>query len=214
MRYDQSAIRDAQRLALAVLTAPKTNVLDQNGRVCEVDNQYYVNPLNVTMPIELVQETPWINTTQVFNFDFSINAPVQVPGVNNNVILGQNNVFAPYAIKLKFGSGANAANRIYRARGITPNDDALYNSLVSIRFEQSTLVDKIQGQSFRDVMTAVNEDYSDTGMVLINPIRIVSGKLGTFTLTINLLNPIAALVISANQFISARLVGCFGQASA
>lgn len=214
MRYDQSAIRDAQRLALSVLTASTTKTLDANGNVCDVPNQYYVNPLNVTMPIKLVQETPWINTTQSFQFDFSINAPVQVPGVNNNVILGQNNVFAPYGIQLLFGDGANAANRIYRSRGITPNDDSLYNSLISIRFEQSTLVDKVQGQDFRDVETGVNEAYSDNGLVLINPIRIVSGKLGTFSMFVTLLNPIAALPISANQFISARLVGCFGQASA
>ena len=214
MRYDQSAIRDAQRLALSVLTAPTSQVKDANGNLCEVKNEYFVNPLNVTMPIKLVQELPWINTTQSFQFDFSINAPVQIPGVNNNVILGQNNVFAPYGIQIMFGDGANAANRIYRAHGITPNDNALYNSLISIRFEQSTLVDKVQGQDFIDIENGVNETYSDNGLVLINPIRIVSGKLGTFSMFITLLNPIAALPISANQFISARLVGCFGQASA
>lgn len=214
MRYDQSAIRDAQRNTLAQLTAPTSKIIDDKGKECEVENKYYVDPLNITMPIHLVQEQPWVNTTQNYTFDFSINAPVQVAGVNNNVILGQSSVFCGYGIQILFGDGANAANRIYRSRGLTPNDDALYNSLVSMRLLQSTLVDKVNGQNFRDVETAVGEFYSDAGMLLINPVRIVPGTIGIFSVNINLLSPIAALVISANQFVSVRLVGAFGQAGA
>lgn len=214
MRYDQVAVREAQRKAFEVITAPTMKEKNSAGQICDVANPYWVNPLNVTMPMKMVQEIAWVNTTQQFNFDFSINAPVQIPGTNNNVILGQNNVFVCYGIQILFGDGANAANRVYRSFGATANDDALYSSLVSIRMEQSTLIDKVNGQDFRDVPNAVTEFNSLDGMLLINPVRIVSGKLGTFTLNLNLLNPISALVISANQFVSARLVGAYGQASA
>lgn len=214
MKYDQVAVRESQRKAFDVITAPKTTIKDSSGNICDVDNPFWVNPLNVTMPMKLVQELPWVNTGQQFNFDFSINAPVQVPGTNNNVILGQNNVFVAYGIQILFRDGASSANGVYRSFGNTANDDALYNSLISIRLEQSTLIDKVNGQDFRDVPNAVTEYNSLDGMLLINPVRILTGKLGTFTLSINLLNPISALVISANQFVSARLVGAYGQASA
>lgn len=215
MKYDHVAIREAERKAFEVITATATQEKNANGEICNTANPFWVNPLNVTMPMELVQETPWVNTGQQFNFDFSINAPVQVPGTNNNVILGQNNVFVAYGLKLLFRDGASSANGVYRSFGNTPNDDSLYNSLVSIRLEQSTLIDKVNGQNFRDVPEgAVTSFNALDGLLLINPVRIVTGKLGTFTLSINLLNPISALVISANQFVSARLVGAYGQASA
>lgn len=214
MRYDQVAIREAERKAFEVITAPSMDIKDDTGKICQVENKYWVNPLNVTMPMNLVQEIPWVNTTQNNNFDFSINAPAQVPGTNNNVILGQNNVFVCYGIQILFRDGASSANGVYRSFGNTPNDDSLYNSVVSIRMEQSTLIDKVNGQNFRDVPNAVTEFNALDGMLLINPVRIVSGKLGTFMLSINLLNPISALVISASQFISVRLRGAYGQASA
>jgi len=214
MRYDQQAIRDAERLAFRTITAQEQTGKNADGVICKIPNKYWVNPLNVTMPMKMVQEVPWLNTNQELIFDFSINAPNQIPGTNNNVILGQNNVFVGYGIQILFGDGTNAANRIYRSRGLTPNDDALYNSLISVRMEQSTLIDKVNGLDFRDVETAPGEFYATAGMILINPIRIVSGKLGTFSLAIRMLNPFAALVISPNQFVSVRLLGAYGQASA
>ena len=214
MRYDQQAIRDAERLAFRTITATEQKGKNAEGVICKIPNKYWVNPLNVTMPMKMVQEVAWVNTNQELIFDFSINAPNQIPGTNNNVILGQNNVFVGYGIQILFGDGADAANRIYRSRGLTPNDDALYNSLVSVRMEQSTLIDKVNGQDFRDVETSPNEFYATAGMMLINPIRIVSGKLGTFSLAIRMLNPFSTLVISADQFVSVRLLGAYGQASA
>jgi len=215
MKYDQVAIREAERRAFDTITNPKMATKGDNGAICEVDNPYWVNPLNVSMPVTLVQEVAWVNTTQNFAFDFSINAPVQVPGTNNNVILGQNNVFVLYGIQILFRDGASSANGVYRSFGNTVNDDALYNSLVSIRMEQSTLVDKVNGQNFRDVPEgAITAFNALDGLLLINPVRIVSGKLGTFTLNLNLLNPTSALIISASQFISVRLRGAYGQASA
>lgn len=221
MRYDHQAIREAQRKCLEVITAPSVKVKNDKGQICDERNPYWVNPLNVSMPIKLVQEIPWVNTTQNNIFDFSITAPNQVPGVNNNVILGQKNVFCCYGIQILFSEhqangvgGLTSANAIYRSFGNTVNDDALYNSLISIRFEQSTLVDRVNGQDFRDVPNVVTEFNSNDGMLLINPIRIVPGDLGIFSMFINLLNPIATLTITPNMFISARLVGAFGQASA
>lgn len=223
MRYDQQAKRDAQRLAYGVITNEVSKIkADQQtaarlgcevGKVVDVPNKYYVNPINVTMPATLTQETPWINTTQQFGFDFSINGPGPVPGVLNNILLGKNNVFVIYGIQILFGEGS-AANRIYRSFGNTPNDDALYNSIIQIKLEQSTLVDKVDGRDFRDVPQVVTEAWEDNGMVLINPVRIVTGELGFFSLFINVLNPISGLVITPEMFISVRLKGAFGQASA
>ncbi len=214
MKYDQIAVREAQRLALSVITAETVKVKDDKGVLCDAPNPYWVNPLNVTMPMKLVQELPWVNSTQQFQFDFSITAPNQTPGTNNNVILGQKNIFVGYGIQILFGEGANSANRVYRSFGNTVNDNSLYNSLISMRMEQSTLIDRVNGQDFRDVPNSITEFNALDGMLLINPVRIVPGDLGTFQLNINLLNPISTLTISPNMFISVRLTGCFGQASA
>lgn len=224
MRIDPQAEQAMQRLAFGVLTNPFSEVVAnqqqaaqfscQVGERIKIPNKYSVNPINVTMPATLTQEIPWVNTNQQLAFDFSINAPVQVAGTNNNILLGKNNCAVIYALTLLFGEGNNAANRIYRSFGNTPNDDSLYNSIVQIKMEQSTLVDKIDGRDFRDVPNVITEGSADMGKVLINPVRIVTGELGFFSVFINLLNPISALVITANMFVSMRLKIGFGQASA
>lgn len=224
MKNDQLAVQGMQRLAFGVITNPTVKVVANQqqavenkcavGEVVEIRNKYAVDPLNVTMPATLTQETPWVTTTNSFMFNFAINGPDQVPGTNNNISLGLNNVFVIYGIQILFGEGANAANRIYRSFGNTPNDDALYNSVVQIKMAQSTLIDRVDGRSFRDVPEVLTAASEDLGMVLINPARIITGDLGSFQVFINLLNPISALVITANMFISVRLKGAWGQASA
>jgi len=224
MKIDPQAEQAMQRLAFGVLTNPATVVKAnatqaaqfncKEGEQVEIPNKYYVTPINVTMPATLTQEIPWVNTGQVLQFDFSINGPGQTPGVNNNIALGKNNVAVIYAMQLLFGQGANSANRIYRSFGNTPNDDSLYNSIVSMKMEQSTLVDKIDGRDFRDVPDVVTAGSADLGKLLINPVRIVTGELGFFSVFINLLNPISTLVITAEMSVSMRLKIGFGQASA
>lgn len=220
MKYDHQALRGAQRDAFRILTNPAQEMMvyNQSAKQYEkrmLENKYWVKPENVSTPVELVQEQAFVNTTQVFNFDFSINGqPASNAPGTNNVILGKNNIAVVYGIKIYQGEGANANNRIYRSRGITVNDDSLYNSIVSLKLEQSVLIDKVPGQNFRDVFTSPLEFDSNAGMVLINPMRILTGELGTFTLSINLLTAINALVLSANIFLSARLCIVYGQASA
>lgn len=208
MRFDLQSVRDAQRQAYDTLTQREWK--SKNG---PIKNPYFVRPENVSIGAQLIQEQAFVNTTSAFSFDFSINAP-QPSATLNNVLLGKNNIFCFYAIQILIGEGATANNRIYRSRGIQQNDDSLYNSTVTMKFEQATLIDKMNGQNFRDISTNPNEFWTEAGLYLINPQRIITGELGVLNLSINLLNSISALTLSANLFISARLHGAFGQASA
>lgn len=214
MKYDQSAIREAERKCFELLTTPSMKVKDSNGNLCDEPNKYWVNPINVTLPAVLSQELPWNNANTELVFDFSINGPQQAPGVNNNINIPQNSVYAIYGIRVRFGDGANAANRIYRSFGLTPNDDAIYKSVHSMKFEQSDLIDKVDGDSFRDVPDVATANNLLDGMLLINPVRFITGKLGTFQYKIRMLNPINLLVMSANATVKVDLRGGFGPAQA
>jgi len=214
MKYDQSAIREAERRAFELLTLSTMQEKDSNGNLCEVKNRYWVDPIDITMPALLSQELAWTNANTELEFNFSINGPQQAPGVNNNVVIPQNAVYAIYGLRVRFGDGANAANRIYRSFGLTPNDDALYNSIHSMKFEQSDLIDKIDGQSFHDTPDVATATNMLDGMLLINPVRFITGKLGTFLYKIRMLNPINALVMSANATVKVDLRGAFGPAKA
>jgi hypothetical protein len=214
MRYDQTAIREAERKAFELLTLPTMQVKDAQGQICNVENKYWVDPINITMPAILSQELPFTNANNEMEFNFSIGGPEQVPGVNNNVKIPQNAVYAIYGLRVRIGEGVNAANRIYRSFGNTPNDDALYNSIHSMKFEQSDLIDKVDGQSFRDVPNVVTESNFLDGMLLVNPVRFITGKLGTFLYKIKMLNPIAGLVLTANTTVKVDLRGAFGPAKA
>jgi hypothetical protein len=83
-----------------------------------------------------------------------------------------------------------------------------------VKFEQSTLVDKIEGQSFRDVYTSPLEFDSNAGLVLWQPLRVVTGELGVFSVNINVLGSMSGVVLSSNIFLSVRPLIVFGQASA
>ncbi len=219
MRFDQQAIRDSQRKAYAALTGHGVVHHDVSGKgeKRKVDkvvkmNEHYVPPKLTSSPGMLVQELPWVNTGQNFVFDFSQNAPPQVPGVNNNVLLAKNDIFAIYGFQILFGTGTDSADFIYRSHGVLPADDTLFNSVIKLKIESSTYIDKMAGQFFRDNPGNSNEYYGEIGLQLINPIRIVSGELGVFEASINILNPFANLVISANTVVSFRLHGVYGQA--
>jgi len=216
MRFDQSSIMEAQRRAFAALTSPQksTNKRGANGKLEKVleMNKHYVPSKYCTAPAMLIQELAWVNTTPTFTFDFSINGPGQTPGTNNNIKIGKNDIFAFYGIQILFGTGTSSASFVYRAHGVLPADDSMYNSFVLIKTESSTYVDKMEGQYFRDNAANANEFYGDMGLQIINPVRIISGEVGTFQVVVQLKNPIAALVLSANTVISMRLHGVYGQA--
>src|SRR4029077_21203899 len=205
MNFDQQALRDSQRRALKAIAMP---YLDAEGTV---KNPHYVDGKLTTSPAMLIQELTWANNVNQFAFDFSINGPQHVPGVDNNIVIGKNDVFAMYAITILFGTGTNSASFVYRSHGVLPADDSVYNSIIQIKIESSTFVDKIEGQMFRHNPTNSNEFFGEMGMQLVNPIRILSGELGVFQVNINEKNPLNALVLSANTVVSMRLHGVYGQ---
>ena len=217
MIFNNNGLLAMQRRAFDFLTT-QYNVVEKMGPTgsierTTIENPYFTNPTNVTGPAKLQQETPWVNTSNQFNFDFSINAPLPSATLNNRV-LPKNNRAAIYGIQILFGNGANANNRVYQSHEVITNDAALYNSTISITMEQSNLVNYMDGQEFRDVVNN-GDDMSNTyGFVPITPLRILTGEMGVFNLTISMINPISALVLSANLFISVRLFVIMGQAAA
>jgi hypothetical protein len=221
MRFDQQALGQAQRRAYAALTAPavathvrvKGEGMSAPSIKKEVSaNNNYADPKLTTSPAMLIQELPWVNSTQQFIFDYSINGPQQTPGVNNNIVIGKNDVFAIYGVQMLFATGTNSAAFVYRSHGVLPNDDSAYNSFIQMKIETNTFIDKMEGQFFRDNPANSNEYFGEIGLQLINPIRVVNGELGTFKIFLNLKNPISSLVISANTMLSMRLHGVYGQA--
>lgn len=221
MRFDVQALWAAQRHAYKALTATEVIMHKPTGgdgikaalAIKETKfNQSYADPKNTTSPAMLIQELPWVNSTQQFTFNFSINGPQQTPGVNNNITIGKNDIFAVYGFQLLFATGTDSADFIYRSHGVLPADDSAYNSFLQLKVENSTFIDKMEGQFFRDTASNSNEFWGEAGMQLINPIRIVNGELGTFNVILNLKNPISTLVLSTNTMLSMRLHGVYGQA--
>jgi hypothetical protein len=233
MRFDSTSLMDMQRRAFAALSSPTHTEHVRKDKISgavvppgvpvkpgqelthhkrAINNPHYVPAKLTSSPGMLVQELPWTNAQTIYEFDFSINGPQQTPGVNNNLVIAKNDVFAIYAVQMLFGTGTNSASFIYRSHGVLPNDDAVYNSFLQIKTESSTYVDKMEGQFFRDNPANSNEYFGEIGMQIINPIRIVSGELGVFKVILNLKNPISTLVISANTVVSMRLHGVYGLA--
>lgn len=216
MLFDQVAIHDAQRRAYNTLASKyiKINDFSDSGEPIErwELNANYTPGLNVTAPAEIIQEQPFVNTVNQYTFDFSLTAPVPSATLNNR-LLGKNNRFQSYGIKILIGEGSNANNRIYRSRGVIQNDDSLYNSNIAVKYEQSTYQDFIIGRNFRDVVNAGADEYGETsGLVLINPQRVSNGSMGVYQVLLTLNNSISTLVLTPNLFISVRLVGAIGQA--
>lgn len=67
---------------------------------------------NISAPAKIIQETPFVNTKQLFEFQFGTSAPVGTAALHN-VILGQNNAFVVVGFQVMIGYGANANNRTY-----------------------------------------------------------------------------------------------------
>ena len=225
MKYDQVAVRDAQRLAFMELAVPKKKVIardpnDGMWKEMEMANPYFVRPESITVPAVLEQDQLFSAASQQLNWDFSINGQSAAnsnlgAGITTaNVVLGKNNLAAIYALQIWLREGNRAVTGIRRSRGITPADDSIYTSTVSVKLEQSTLIDKVPGQGFKDVYTNPFEWDQLSGLLLINPVRILTGELGVFNVALNILQPISDLVITAQTFAECRLWIAYGQASA
>lgn len=174
-----------------------------------VINGWHVNPASVTCPSILIQEKPLDGTTNILNFDFSQTAPQPSPTLNN-ILLGINDVAVMYGIQVLFGVGANGVSRQYFTHGLVAGDDALYQgSNMSIQFEQAQAIKNIDMNDFRYVD---GTDYKPEEVVkLMQPLRLLTGRLGTFLVQINL-QSLAGLAFSPNAFVSVRLHIALGQA--
>lgn len=218
MIYDAITIYNAQQRAKQVLTTPfvERARINSDGSVTKEDpkpNEFYVDPFHVTGPVELVQEQLFTAAKSNYVFDFTWNAPAPSATLNN-VILPKNNVASIYAIRLLFGQGDVANTRQYLSHGFTSSDDSMYNSQLSLKIESDTPVAMIEGQQFKNTYQTPAQYDATSGLVLIEPIRVLSGTMGVFQLQLDLKNSISSLIITPSLFISARLVCLVGQAQA
>ncbi len=175
-----------------------------------VKNDWHVKPDNITCPSIIVQELPFDGSTNSLVFDFSQTAP-QPTAALNNVLLGINNIACIYGIQVLFGVGANGNTRKYYTHGLLGADNALYSgSTMSFQFEQSQLVKNIDMQDFNYEQ---GTDYiPEETIKLVNPLRLITGRLGTNTVTINM-QSLTGLTFTPNAFVSVRLQTVLGQAS-
>ena len=197
MINDQLALQQAERYAFETL-AKGVRIGDS-----------VIKPAieNITTPAMIMQETPFVNTQNTFTFEYGNQAPTGTATLNN-IVLGNNNSFVMYGIQFLIGNGANANNRIYTSTGITQNDNSIYNGQLSLSLESNVPVQKMDMFSFFE--QTPNIQYP--GLVLIQPNRVLTGKLSKFQVTIALPNSISALALTPNLFLSCRLWGALGLA--
>jgi len=200
MRYDKWAKLDMQRYAFDTLSG-KNGLLTPNTPIRPIP------PKDITMSSWLVQEQAFLAAQNVYNFEFGSQAPPPT-GVLNNFQMGDNDVVAIYGMVMEYGIGGATNNREYFTTGVTPADNSLYNGELFIQFENRQSTELVKTRAFRNL----EPYYDDAGFVFINPVQILTGRLGTFRVTIEL-PPIAALVITANSFISMQLEVALGRAS-
>lgn len=216
MKQNANNIMEAQRRAYNRLAMPVQQGMKLEGRKVErtlQENDFYVNKKSITAPAMLIQEQAFTNTKQTFEFDFSING-TNPTAVLNNIKLPQNNIAAIYGIQLLIGQGDTANNRQYFSTGFAPNDNSIYNSIFTLQVETDTVINNLEGQMFNEVPEVAGMLDQTSSMVLINPIRILSGKMGIFKMNITLKNSISTLVLTPSLFLSMRLHCVMGQASA
>jgi hypothetical protein len=234
MKHDISAIRDSERLAMNLLTSPFMAVAKGTaGSMMGKDlaaqypmygsmlnpfgwytgNQFYTDARLITMPSTLQQEVVF-DTTGTYTFNFAATNAVAASATLNNFTLPQNNVAAVYAMRLRLGYGATSNTRQYQTYGATLSDNSIYNSNAILTIESENQMTNFSVDDFKEVPDNNPrgiEKYS--GMMLINPVRIISGKLGVFQVQIKTLSSLAGLDISPNLYLSLTLMCAFGQAS-
>lgn len=188
------------------------------------DNEFMTDPRLVNAPNVLKQELI-LTTSANYSFNFAANSAPQA-GLNggavflNNIVLAKNNVAAIYGMRMRLGyqqgGATDGLNRRYQAFGMIPGDEYIFNSVGTLQVESETQVTNFDMDDFRD-----EPDFSPTkinkydGMMLINPIRLVSGQLGILKFMLNTFNgATSTLVISSNAVIELSWFIVSGQASA
>ena len=214
MRFDQVVYQRAERHAYDTLRNPNKYGLP---------NLFKVPPKSITAPAHLIQELPWVNTVSTFNFQFGSSAPQPVLATFpqlNNLLLGENDVFAMYGIEVCFGFNSVSlpqagaiAGRVYSSRGTNAQDYALYTGQMQISIESNTPIQKISTKEFLETGNIFQYDMQQgQGFMLLNPLRVFSGRISTFQVQINL-QPINTLTtLSPNSVVSVRLHGALGLA--
>lgn len=250
MRIDPQTVAQAQRRAYKALAdqwiiVAGAHVKDHNDKSAtqqEMDgkthwcipNPFHVDPKLITAPTEIIQELAWQGQSQMI-FDFSLNGPAHVAGIDNNIQITAGSFFAFYGIKLYFGNSTNNVTIVNTGGQTVPyssttqywtnsptnvsGDEALYNSYIQFKVESNTLIDKLEGQQFKEInpFNPGPNQYNEQGLVLVNPVRIVKGIAGIQQIIWNAkqqaINPATqlALPISPATIVSCRLVGVWGQ---
>jgi hypothetical protein len=237
MKYNLSAIRDSERLAMSLLSAPfmacnkgdegaqagaywanmypsYSYLLSPNMLGWYKPNQFMSASRLTTMPGELQQELPY---TAQNNFEF-IFASADAPPASAtlaNIKFAENNVAAVYGIRLRIGYGANTMTRRYQTFGNTLSDDFIYQSTSQLVVESENQMTNLNTNDFRQVPdgSPLAADKYD-GMLLINPIRLFSGKLGILSFNIKCLsNPVNLVNVTPNTFLQCTWMIAYGQAS-
>ena len=213
MRFDQQVYQKAQRHAYNTLKTPEKFGLP---------NLFKVSPKSITAPAHLIQELAWQNTVSTYNFQFGSNAPNPVIATFpqlNNVLLGENDVYAIYGIELCFGfssvplpSAGSIVGRVYSSRGNVPADYSLYTGLLNISIESDNPIQNISTKEFLETGNALQYDMQQgQGFMILNPQRIITGRISKFQVQINL-QAINSLTLSGNAVVSCRLHGALGLA--
>lgn len=190
------AFQNAQRMAFTTLSTP--------------GSKFFVRPENITMPAMLIQELPLTVATPLLKFQFGAKTPLATDQLNN-INIGENDVAIIYGIQLLIGYGAFRNSRQYYAYGASVDDDVVYKSRLSMKFETSTLISDMETNIFRAENGTKSEQYD--GAALINPLRTYSGRNGLVEVTLDMGN-IAALNFTPDAFVSMRLLTGKGAASA
>lgn len=164
---------------------------------------------NITAPACIIQEQAFVNTVNNYTFEFGTSAPAPTAALGNK-ILGQNNVMVICALQILIGYGANANNRRYFSRGITQDDNSLYAPSVELllQLESNQPIQKFSTKQFYEEGSYIN----GSGMVPIQPLRVLTGLVSRFQVVINFPNPITGLTLSNNMFISVQPYGAIGLA--
>lgn len=162
----------------------------------------------ITMPASIQQELAYVNTNSRYRFRFGSDAPDASTALSNKK-LGDNDVIAVYGVQVLYGynSGVDKTNREYRAYGVTPSDNALYNGELQMNFESTTPVAFMELLSFKDERVW----NGNNGLNLINPIRIITGDMSKFDVVLDL-DDISGLTLTANAYIMVKLHGALGRA--
>lgn len=195
------AIQAAERQAFSLLTNPKLG---------DSTNPFFTPASNITMPTFLIQEQKLNVSTPDMTFDFSANTQDVTP-VLNNIAIGTNDTICVYGLQLLLGYGANRNRRQYYSYGVSIDDDVVYRSRLTIKFEKSDDVSDIETNIFRNEDGTTQRQYD--GVMLINPLRMFTGRISKIGIKLSL-GDINGFVFTPDTYVSMRILCARGAGSA